>query len=148
MKARWLVPSPYLLVCVVQVLHRDLKPQNVFLTGKNMVPPIPSPLTPHPPASALLCGASQVKLGDFGIARVLESTAANAKTQIGTPFYISPEMADGKSYNAPSDMWALGCILFECMTFKPPFKGESIPAILKVHPPSTAPRVLTLVVCE
>jgi len=102
-----------------KVLHRDIKPQNVFLTGKNMV-----------------------KLGDFGIARVLESTAANARTQIGTPFYISPEIADGKPYNAPSDMWAMGCILYELMTFKPPFLGENIPQILKnivMKPPPTLP---------
>ena len=56
--------------------------------------------------------------------KVLESTAANARTQIGTPFYISPEIADGKSYNAPSDIWALGCVLYELMSWKPPFQAR------------------------
>lgn len=68
-----------------RVLHRDIKPANIFLTS-----------------------AGIVKLGDMGVARRLGGTAELAMTQIGTPYYLSPELARGKPYGRKSDMWALG----------------------------------------
>ena len=78
-----------------KILHRDLKAQNIFLTS-----------------------AGIIKLGDFGIARVLRNTAELASTQIGTPYYMSPEIMDNKRYNSKTDIWSLGCVLYELLALK------------------------------
>lgn len=80
------------------MLHRDLKPQNVFLS-KN----------------------GDVKLGDFGLAKIIEATCALVKTQCGTPIYMSPELCMGQDYNRGADVYALGCILYELMTLTMPW---------------------------
>ncbi|XP_071789352.1 serine/threonine-protein kinase Nek2-like [Asterias amurensis] len=80
------------------VLHRDLKPANVFLD------------TTH-----------NVKLGDFGLARVLQHDTSFAKTFVGTPYYMSPEQMNHCSYNEKSDMWSLGCLIYELCSLSPPF---------------------------
>jgi len=67
-----------------------------------------------------------VKIGDFGISKVLENTADFAKTSLGTPYYLSPEICLGQRYDYKSDTWMLGCILYELCTFKRPFEGESL----------------------
>jgi NIMA (never in mitosis gene a)-related kinase len=54
-----------------------------------------------------------VKLGDFGIARVLAHTKAQAKTMVGTPYYISPEIVENRPYSFKTDIWSLGIILYE-----------------------------------
>jgi NIMA (never in mitosis gene a)-related kinase 1/4/5 len=69
------------------IIHRDLKSQNIFLTSKGIV-----------------------KLGDFGIAKVLDSTGGQARTQIGTPYYLSPEICDNTLYDTSSDIWSLGLL--------------------------------------
>lgn len=85
-----------------KVLHRDLKSQNIFLTSTN-----------------------QVKIGDFGISKVLENTSDFAKTSLGTPYYLSPEICMGQKYDYKSDAWMVGCILYEMCTLRRPFEGES-----------------------
>ncbi|KAM4861539.1 serine/threonine-protein kinase Nek2 isoform 2-T2 [Thomomys bottae] len=80
------------------VLHRDLKPANVFLDGKQ-----------------------NVKLGDFGLARILNHDTSFAKTFVGTPYYMSPEQINRMSYNEKSDIWSLGCLLYELCALMPPF---------------------------
>ena len=55
----------------------------------------------------------QLKLGDFGIARALDSSVDMARTCIGTPYYLSPEICEAKPYNSRSDVWSLGCVLYE-----------------------------------
>ncbi|KAF8785571.1 Serine/threonine-protein kinase Nek1 like protein [Argiope bruennichi] len=82
------------------ILHRDLKSQNIFLTRNKMV-----------------------KVGDFGIARVLKNPEELAKTAIGTPYYLSPEICQRKPYNHKSDIWALGCILFEMAALEHAFQA-------------------------
>jgi NIMA (never in mitosis gene a)-related kinase len=86
-----------------KILHRDLKTQNIFLMRNG-----------------------RVKLGDFGIAKVLDSTMAMAKTAIGTPYYLSPEICQGKPYNAKSDVWSLGCVLYELCALTHPFDATTI----------------------
>ncbi|XP_063494463.1 serine/threonine-protein kinase Nek1 isoform X21 [Symphalangus syndactylus] len=86
-----------------KILHRDIKSQNIFLTKDGTV-----------------------QLGDFGIARVLNSTVELARTCIGTPYYLSPEICENKPYNNKSDIWALGCVLYELCTLKHAFEAGSM----------------------
>lgn len=67
-----------------------------------------------------------VKLGDFGISKVLENTNDNALTVQGTPYYMSPEVCQSKPYNYTSDVWSLGCILYELCTLEHAFSGENL----------------------
>jgi len=91
-----------------KILHRDLKPQNIFMSEGDII-----------------------KLGDFGISKALDNTSEMANTAIGTPHYTSPEICIGKRYNAKSDIWSLGVILYELMTFKKPFNGLCIAEIMQ-----------------
>ena len=84
------------------ILHRDLKTQNIFLS-RNIV-----------------------KVGDLGIARVLESADAMARTFIGTPYYMSPEIFQNIPYNYKSDIWALGCCVVEMATLKTAFSAKDL----------------------
>ncbi|XP_058048530.1 serine/threonine-protein kinase Nek1 isoform X3 [Ahaetulla prasina] len=93
-----------------KILHRDIKSQNIFLTKDGTI-----------------------QLGDFGIARVLNSTVELARTCIGTPYYLSPEICENKPYNNKSDMWALGCVLYEMCTLKHAFEaGNMKNLVLKI----------------
>lgn len=83
-------------------MHRDLKSSNIFI-----------------------CSDGNIKLGDFGIAKVLKHSDDFAKTIVGTPYYLSPEICQRKPYNKSSDIWSLGCILYELMNLKHAFEGES-----------------------
>lgn len=71
------------------------------------------------------------KLGDFGIARILDHTKAVAKTMVGTPYYISPEIVDNKPYSFKTDIWSLGVILYEMCTLSVPFDANSLPALAR-----------------
>jgi len=67
-----------------------------------------------------------VKLGDFGISRVLENTCEAAMTVVGTPYYMSPEVCENKPYTYKSDVWALGCVLYELCTLKHAFSADNL----------------------
>ena len=99
-----------------KILHRDLKSSNIFLT-KNL----------------------EVKIGDLGVAKLLIHTKF-AKTFIGTPYYLSPEICQDIPYNDKSDVWALGCILYELCTYRHPFEAKSQGAlVLKILTATPSP---------
>ncbi|XP_062325916.1 serine/threonine-protein kinase Nek9 [Osmerus eperlanus] len=86
----------------VGVLHRDIKTLNIFLTKTNLI-----------------------KLGDYGLAKKLDSQFAMAETCVGTPYYMSPELCQGVKYNFKSDIWAMGCVLFEVLTLTRTFDATN-----------------------
>ncbi|KAG0663855.1 G2-specific serine/threonine protein kinase [Rhodotorula mucilaginosa] len=79
------------------ILHRDIKPENVFLDERN-----------------------NLKLGDFGLSKAMQQ-AAMTQTYVGTPYYMSPELINGMPYDVKSDIWALGCLIYELCAGHPPF---------------------------
>ena len=85
----------------LKILHRDLKSLNIFLKKDE-----------------------DIRVGDLGVAKILNQTYF-AKTFIGTPYYLSPEICEDKKYNDKSDVWALGCILYELCTYQHPFTARS-----------------------
>ena len=86
-----------------KVIHRDIKTQNVFLTSSNTI-----------------------KVGDFGISKVLESSTQVAMTVVGTPYYMAPEACLSNPYTSKSDIWALGVIIYELCTLKQPFQADNL----------------------
>ena len=62
-----------------------------------------------------------IKIGDLGVAKQLDAREDLTRTCIGTPYYLSPEIVNRKSYNHKTDIWSLGVILYELCTFKKPF---------------------------
>ena len=71
-----------------------------------------------------------IRIGDLGVAKVLEDTTNFAHTMVGTPYYLSPEMCEQKPYNEKSDIWALGCIMYELATYKHPFDATNQGALI------------------
>ena len=69
-------------------------------------------------------------MGDFGISKKMATHQGAAHTVLGTPYYISPEMCEGQRYDAKSDVWALGCILYEMACLQKTFEGSNLPALV------------------
>uniref|UniRef100_A0A3P9KAZ9 non-specific serine/threonine protein kinase n=1 Tax=Oryzias latipes TaxID=8090 RepID=A0A3P9KAZ9_ORYLA len=84
------------------ILHRDIKTLNIFLTKTDLI-----------------------KLGDYGLAKKLDSEFSMAETCVGTPYYMSPELCQGAKYNFKSDIWAMGCVLYEVLTLKRTFDATN-----------------------
>jgi len=97
-----------------KILHRDLKSANVFLMKHN------DNSNPY----------FQVKIGDLGVAKLLETSTAFAQTIVGTPYYLSPELCSDQPYRDKSDCWALGVLIYECCTFKHPFEARNQCALI------------------
>ncbi len=113
-----------------KILHRDVKTINMFLTKDD-----------------------KCKIGDLGVAKMLNATQNMAHTVVGTPYYLSPELCEEKPYNHKSDIWSLGCVLYELCTLKHPFESNNQGALIlkivrgKYNPiPTTYSRQLSEVV--
>lgn len=105
----------------LKILHRDLKSSNMFLSSNGLV-----------------------KIGDFGISKILDKTQENAETVVGTPYYLSPEICQNIPYDYKSDVWSLGCILYELCTLKHPFLSQNLLGLVNkiVHErPKSIPKV-------
>lgn len=89
------------------ILHRDIKTQNIFI-----------------------CDDDTIKLGDFGISKILSTSTMFAQTQIGSPFSMSPEVCEDKPYNQKSDIWSLGCVLYEMCTLNHAFDAKNLCALI------------------
>lgn len=103
----------------VGVIHRDIKPENVLISEGHAV------------------------ILDFGIARAITAAGGERLTQtgiiLGTPYYMSPEQAGSESLDGRSDIYSLGCILYEMLAGEPPFTGHSSQAILARHAADKVP---------
>ena len=89
-----------------KIMHRDLKCANIFLT-KN----------------------GTIKLGDMNVSKIVKMGMCN--TQTGTPYYASPEVWADKPYDYKSDVWSVGCILYELCALRPPFRGQNLDQLFK-----------------
>uniref|UniRef100_A0AC34QC65 Protein kinase domain-containing protein n=1 Tax=Panagrolaimus sp. JU765 TaxID=591449 RepID=A0AC34QC65_9BILA len=85
-----------------RILHRDLKPANVFMSGNG-----------------------RCKLGDLGMSRMIGNRTKNVRTKCGSAFYMAPEIYGIHGYHFKSDIWSLGCLLYEMCTLCPPFYEQS-----------------------
>ncbi|EEQ30221.1 G2-specific serine/threonine protein kinase [Microsporum canis] len=100
----------------VMILHRDLKPENIFLGDDK-----------------------SVKLGDFGLSKQMGSHDF-ASTYVGTPFYMSPEISAGERYTLHSDIWSVGCIMYELCKKEPPFNARThVQLVQKIREGKFAP---------
>ncbi|HTE70179.1 MAG TPA: protein kinase [Actinomycetes bacterium] len=108
------------------LVHRDVKPGNILL-----LPPV------------LDGDAEHVYLVDFGLARADsdDRSITGLGTFLGTPRYAAPEQAAGQAVDGRTDGYALGCVLYECLTGRPPFPGGSSEAVLLAHLEAVPPRV-------
>ena len=96
-----------------KVIHRDLKPANILFHREGR--------------------KTTIKLADLGLARGLTDSEVVARSKVGTPLYMAPEVIKGKAHDYKADVWSLGCILYELMALKSPFKepGLSLPGLMQ-----------------
>lgn len=90
-----------------KIIHRDVKPSNILVFDNH-----------------------NVKFADFGVSKPLFNESPNAYTQIGTPYYMSPEILHGHPYSYSTDYWALGCVYYQLVTLDKPFEAINILALI------------------
>lgn len=103
------------------IIHRDIKPQNIFV-DKDM----------------------NLKIGDFGVSKILDGTE-NCKTTAGTPLYFSPELIKGDHYSKKTDIWSLGCVIYEICTLEKPFHAKTglleLMNVIQTQEPKSIPKI-------
>ena len=104
----------------VKVMHRDIKSANIFLNRNSTAS------SPQPDGGNLY----QAKLGDMNVSKVTGNRGLNY-TQTGTPYYASPEVWRDEPYGFKSDVWSLGCVIYEMLALKPPFSGKDMDQLFK-----------------
>ena len=87
------------------ILHRDLKAANIFIMNKEK---------------------NRIKIGDLNVSKIYDKKNNLKSTQIGTPYYASPEVWNNRPYDFKSDIWSIGCLFYEIATLKAPFEGKSL----------------------
>ena len=88
----------------IKIFHRDIKCANVFINSEGIY-----------------------KLGDLNVSKIVKEGLA--KTQIGTPFYASPEIWEGKPYDGKCDIWSIGCVIYEMAAQNPPFRAIDLKSL-------------------
>ena len=96
----------------LRILHRDMKSANIFLSKEG-------------PQNFV------AKLGDLNVSKVAKGAAGLLYTQTGTPYYASPEVWKDQPYHSKSDVWSLGCVLYEITALQPPFRAQDMDGLFK-----------------
>eukprot|EP01029_Cantina_marsupialis_P026945 TRINITY_DN7392_c0_g2_i1.p1 TRINITY_DN7392_c0_g2~~TRINITY_DN7392_c0_g2_i1.p1 ORF type:complete len:417 (-),score=76.20 TRINITY_DN7392_c0_g2_i1:319-1569(-) len=99
-----------------RIVHRDLKPKNIFMMSSD-----------------------KLTIGDLGCSKVMKQDLT--RTQVGTPYYMSPEIWGKHAYDEKNDIWALGCIIFEMCALRPPFLANDMPSLARQVKVATVPRI-------
>lgn len=101
-----------------KILHRDMKSANIFLF-KDM----------------------QTKLGDLNVSKIIKQKDQLSYTQTGTPYYASPEVWKDLPYDSKSDIWSMGCLLYELCALVPPFRADDMQGLYKKVVKGKYPRI-------
>jgi serine/threonine protein kinase len=116
------------------IIHRDIKPANIMICTTN--------------------GATQAKILDFGISKLVSSDASKMQSMtmagdvFGSPYYMSPEQCAGEPVDASSDIYSIGCTLFEVLTGYVPFEGSTSLETMIMHQEDSAPRLADVLTDE
>ncbi len=105
------------------VIHRDLKPENVLVRRQDD-------------------GSLQLRLTDFGISRLMGPSTTQLTSMIGTPGYLAPEVALGRPATSAADVYALGVMVFEWVTGRPPFQADNTIALIRAHAEDDVPALV------
>lgn len=112
-----------------RVMHRDIKPANVFITtvsGSASSVGAGTDVQKGDGESSSAPSGMVVKLGDLGLGRYFSSKTDVTHSTVGTPYYMSPECIQGGGYDFKSDIWSLGCLLYELATLRSPFYSAGL----------------------
>lgn len=85
----------------MRIMHRDLKPANILIDSNGVL-----------------------KIADLGLGRLFGSETLEVYSKVGTPLYMSPELLKGEGYDMKSDVWSMGCILYELCELRSPFRND------------------------